>query len=91
MEVGVRNIAELKQFGNDLKYLSEQMAYAFLVTENKMHQVCEGWNDEVNLKFMNEFQRNVKEINKIADNMLDFSTFIAKSCEFLEMYRNIKF
>ena len=30
MEVGVRNIAELKQFGNDLKYLSEQMAYAFL-------------------------------------------------------------
>lgn len=90
-EVGVRNIAELKQFGNDLKRLSEQLASAFHAAENKMHHVCDGWNDNVNAKFMNEFEKNVKEIDKIAANMQDFSKFISKSCDILEMYQNNRF
>lgn len=87
-EVGVRNIAELKQFGGDLKRLSEQLANAFHAAESKMHHVCDGWNDNVNAKFMNEFEKNVKEIDKIAANMQEFSRFIGKSCELLEMYQN---
>lgn len=90
-EVGVRNISELKQFGNDLKRLSEQLAGAFHAAENKMHHVCDGWNDNVNIKFMNEFQKDVKEIDKIAAHMQEFSKFIGKSCDILEMYHNIKF
>ena len=90
-EVGVRDISALKQFGSDLKRLSEQLATAFHAAESKMHHVCEGWNDNVNVKFMNDFQKNVKEIDKIAMNMQDFSKFITKSCELLEMYRNNRF
>ena len=90
-EVGVRDISALKQFGSDLKRLSEQLATAFHAAESKMHHVCEGWNDNVNVKFMNDFQKNVKEIDKIAINMQDFSKFITKSCELLEMYRNNRF
>ena len=41
-EVGVRSIPDLKQFGNDLKKLSEQLQTAFHTTEHKMHRVCEG-------------------------------------------------
>ena len=87
-EVGVRSIAELKQFGHDLKRLSEQLTYAFHTAENKMHNVCYGWNDKVNAKFMAEFEKNIKEIDKIAANMQDFSKFITKSCEILEQYQN---
>lgn len=90
-EVGVRNIAELKQFGCDLKRLSEQLASAFHAAESKMHHVCDGWNDNVNIKFMNEFEKNAKEIDKIAANMQDFSKFIVRSCELLEMYQNNRF
>lgn len=90
-EVGVRNISELKQFGNDLKRLSEQLASAFHAAENKMHHVCDGWNDNVNMKFMNEFQKNVKDIDKIAANMQEFSKFICKNCEILEMYQSNRF
>lgn len=86
-EVGVRNIGELKQFGNDLRRLSEQLAAAFHAAEGKMHHVCDGWNDDVNAKFMNDFQKNVREIDKIAANMQDFAKFIAKSCDLLEMYK----
>ena len=90
-EVGVRNIAELKQFGSDLKRLSEQLASAFHAAESKMHHVCDGWNDNVNMKFMNKFQKNVKEIDQIAANMQDFSKFISKSCDLLEMYQSNRF
>ena len=38
-EVGVRNVQDLKQFGNDLKRLSEQLSGAFHVAEKKMNKV----------------------------------------------------
>lgn len=90
-EVGVRNIGELKQFGNDLKRLSEQLANAFHAAENKMHHVCDGWNDNVNVKFMNEFQKDVKDIDRIAAHMQEFAKFIGKSCDILQMYQNNRF
>lgn len=89
-EVGVRNIAELKQFGKDLMKLSEQLATAFHSAEVKMHNVCDGWNDNVNIKFMTEFQKDAKEIDKIALRMQDFSKFISKSCEILDLYHHIR-
>lgn len=87
-EVGVRNIANLKQFGRDLNTLSDQLSAAFHATNRKMQAVCEGWNDQVNTKFMNEFQKDEKEIDQIAARMKEFSAFIAKSCEILEMYQH---
>ena len=89
-EVGVRNIDELKQFGSDLKRLSEQLAGAFHAAENKMQRVCDGWNDNVNAKFMNDFQKNVKEIDKIAANMQDFAKFINKNYDLHEIYRQTR-
>ena len=86
-EVGVRNVDELKQFGSDLKQLSEQLAGAFHAAEAKMHRVCDGWHDNVNVRFMNDFQKDVKEIDRIAAHMHEYARFIGKSCDLLEMYR----
>ncbi len=90
-EVGVRNVQELKQFGKDLKKLSEQLSATFHAAEKKMHQVCEGWNDNVNQKFMGEFSKDAKEIDQIAQRMANFSQFIGKSSEILDMYQHNKF
>jgi len=87
-EVGVRSIPELMQFGKDLNTLSEQLSAAFHAANKKMRIVCEGWNDQVNTKFMNEFQKDEKEIDQIAARMKEFSSFIAKSCDILQMYQN---
>ena len=57
-EVGVRNIQELKQFGSDLKRLSEQLSNAFHSAEKKMNRVCDGWNDTSNQKFMTAFEKD---------------------------------
>jgi len=90
-EVGVRNVQELKQFGNDLKRLSEQLSSAFHAAEMKMNHVCEGWNDNVNQRFMTEFQTHTKQIDEIATRMAEYSRFIGKNCEILEMYRSNRF
>lgn len=90
-EVGVRNVQELKQFGKDLKKLSDQLAATFHAAEKKMNQVCEGWNDDVNKKFMEEFSKDAKEIDQISARMTNFSQFITKSSEILEMYQHNRF
>lgn len=89
-EIGVRSVSDLKKFGRDLKILSEQLSTTFHATQRKMQIVCEGWNDQVNIKFMDEFQRNTAEIDKIAAQMIQFSQFIDKSCNILEMYQHNK-
>ena len=89
-EVGVRSIPQLKQFGRDLGVLSEQLSAAYHAANRKMQTVCEGWNDQVNMKFMQEFQKDEKQIDEIAAHMKEFATFINKSCEILEMYQSTR-
>lgn len=89
-EVGVRSIPQLKQFGRDLGVLSEQLSSAYHAANRKMQVVCEGWNDQVNAKFMQEFQKDEKQIDEIAAHMKEFSAFINKSCEILEMYQSTR-
>lgn len=87
-EVGVRSIADLKRFGSDLKMLSEQLSNAFMTAERKMHTVCDGWNDRNNMKFMEDFTQSSKSICKIAEQMSEYSKYIAQSCDILEMYQH---
>lgn len=89
-EVGVRSITDLQQFGRDIKVLSEQLSTAFHMTEKKMHAVCEGWTDQVNQKFVDSFVNDTKEIDKIANHMVEYSKFIAKSCAILEAYQQTR-
>jgi hypothetical protein len=77
-EVGVRSVQDLKQFGSDLKRLSEQLSNAFHAAEKKMNRVCEGWNDTSNQKFMTEFQKDAKQIDEIANRMVEYAKFIGK-------------
>lgn len=89
-EVGVRSIPNLRQFGRDLSVLSEQLANAYHAANRKMQVVCDGWNDQVNQKFMQEFQKDEKQIDEIAARMKEFSAFINKSCDILELYQNVR-
>lgn len=89
-EVGVRSIADLKQFSKDLRSLSEQLANAFNLAERKMHAVCDGWNDKNNQQFMGEFTNSSREISKIAAQMQAYSEYISKSCDILEMYQQTR-
>ena len=89
-EVGVKSIPNLRQFGRDLNLLSDQLTNAYHAANRKMQVVCEGWNDQVNAKFMQEFQKDEKQIEEIASHMKEFAAFINKSCDILDMYHNIK-
>lgn len=89
-EVGVRSIADLKQFSRDLRSLSEQLTNAFTMAERKMHVVCDGWNDKNNQQFMAEFSTSSKEISKIATRMQAYAEYIRKSSDILEMYQQTK-
>ena len=87
-EVGVKSIPELRQFGTALGSVSEQMVQIFHNAEQRMHSVCEGWNDDNNRKFMEEFAQQVKMIEGISEKMRAYSQYINRTCEILEVYKS---
>ena len=53
-----------------------------------MHQVCDSWQDDQNRTFMSDFEQKKNEIDRIAQQMQQYSEFINRSCDILEQYKS---
>ena len=73
----VKSVDELRAFSAYLKSLSANLTN-------------EGWNDEENMKFMQEFEQTVQVINRISEHMNDYGTFIQKKCDILDLYMSTR-
>lgn len=89
-DVGVRSIPELRQFGAQLNQASVSLANLFQFLNSQKNQACQGWNDTKALAFMNEFDESKAQIDKIAYEMKQFSSFINLYCERLELAQNTR-
>lgn len=89
-DIGVRSIPDLRQFGDALKNVSEQMTQIFHNAEQRMHVVCEGWNDDNNRRFMEDFTQQVKMIEGISEKMKTYSQYIKRQCEILDAYKSTR-
>lgn len=89
-EASVRSIAELVQFGQNLKTTGDNLITLFEKLRGQMHRVCEGWNDQKNQAFMADFERKVQDINKMSHEMQTYAQFIARSVQALEQYKNTR-
>lgn len=89
-DVGVRSIPELRQFGSNLNQASVSLANLFQILNGQMNQACQGWNDQKAQSFMSDFDRSKAQIDRISQEMQQFSTFIRRYCEKLEEAQNIR-
>lgn len=55
-----------------------------------MNQACQGWNDQNAQAFMSEFDRSKAQIDKMAQEMQKFSSYIERYCAKLEESQNIR-
>ncbi|MBE6334444.1 MAG: hypothetical protein E7071_06460 [Bacteroidales bacterium] len=85
----VKSVDELRAFSTYLKNLSQNLTNEFAIAQREMFRVNEGWNDEENIRFMQEFEQTVQVINRISEYMNEYGVFIQKKCDILDMYRNI--
>lgn len=89
-DAGVRSIPELRQFGTTLNQASVALSTLFQQLNGQMHQVCDSWNDDKARSFSNDFAQSKAQIDKISQEMQQFSTYIIRSCEILEQYQNLR-
>ena len=84
----VRSVDELRAFSSYLKNLSVNLTNEFANAQREMFRVNEGWDDEENLRFMQEFEQTVQVINRISEHMNEYGSFIQKKCDILDLYRS---
>lgn len=89
-DAGVKSIPELRQFGSNLNQASNALQTLFSQLNSQMHRACDTWNDDKAHAFMNDFEQSKAQIDKISQQMQQFSTFVMKSCDILEQYNSIR-
>lgn len=88
MDAGVKNIAELRQFGRELNQAADACTSLFQHLNNETHRILEGWQDGQCLKFMQTFESSKQEIDKLSQEMRDFSAYITRLAQAAENYAN---
>jgi uncharacterized protein YycO len=89
-DAGVKDLGQLRQFGRNLNIASGNLTQLFQQLTQQMHIVCDSWQDDQNKKFMNDFELQKNEIERIAQQMQQFSQYINRSCDVLEQYKNLR-
>jgi len=89
-DVGIRNIDELRQFSSNLQNLGNQMSQIFHNAENHLRHVSEGWHDEKNDKFAEEFSAEVRNIDLMSQKMIEHATYLNRLCDIAEQYKSMR-
>ena len=89
-EVGIRNVDELRQFSGNLKNLGSQMTQIFHNAENHLRHVSEGWDDEKNAKFAEEFSEEVRNIDVLSQKMIEHAAYLNRLCDIQEQYKSMR-
>ena len=66
------------------------MVASFEQANAEMNRVNEGWHDDQNLRFMNEFRHATAAIHNISDMMQAYSAYIRRYAAALEAAKNIR-
>ena len=89
-DVGIRNIDELRQFSGNLKNLGNQMSQIFHNAEIHLRHVSEGWHDEKNDKFAEEFNQEVRNIDAMSQKMIEHAAYLNRLCDIAEQYKGMR-
>ena len=89
-DVGIKNIDELRQFSSNLKNLGSQMSQIFHDAENHLRHVSEGWHDEKNDKFSEDFTQEVKNVDVLSQKMIEHAVYLDKLCTIAEEYKSMR-
>ena len=89
-DVGIRNVDELRQFSGNLQNLGNQMSQIFHNAENHLRHVSEGWHDEKNDKFAEEFSAEVRNIDLMSQKMIEHATYLNRVCDIAEQYKSMR-
>lgn len=89
-DASVRNVDDLRQFGRNLTQAGQNLNGLFQKLKMQMHRVCEGWTDDKNRQFMEDFEQKARDINRMSQEMEVYAQFLRKTCDLLDQYKNLR-
>jgi uncharacterized protein YukE len=89
-DASAKSIDELRQFENALKRYHDSLLSSTMDVKRAMNLVNQGWNDKVQIEFMNKFVEALKGIQKMAQLVDERQHSVHKSIDKLQDYLNTK-
>jgi|GEM_PF-802253 hypothetical protein len=82
----IANTDEMRSFAFNLRNLSNDLIDSFAMAKKQMYIVSETWQDQKKDFFMAEFEKSLLDIEKMADLMQEYSNYVDRKAEELEVY-----
>lgn len=89
-DAGARSVAELREFGQQVQQMGEQMYEVMVDARNRMDYVSEGWDDEENEKFKVVFDDSVNLIRQMSETFSSYNRYIQEICARLDDYKSVR-
>jgi uncharacterized protein YukE len=90
LDVSVRSIEDMRNLSNDLKVLSDEMKETFRAAQKEVRSVEESWQDAQYLKFRDEFDTDVRDVERMSQRFREYAAHIDKLLQPLEDYKSIR-
>ncbi len=84
------NPDEMRQFAYHLNKLAMDLRGLRDSTRAKMNHLNQSWRDNENAQFVQQFEQDVKPLGKLIQTAEEYSIFLKKKAETLDLYLNTK-
>jgi len=84
------NPDEMRQFAYHLNKLAMDLRGLGLTTRVKMNHLSQSWRDNENTQFAQQFEHDIKPLEKIIQTAEEYSNFLKKKAATLDVYLNTK-
>ena len=84
------NPDEMRQFANHLNKLASDLRGLKDSTRAKMNQLSQSWRDNENAQFAQQFEHDIKPLEKLVRTAEEYSSFLKKKAATLDVYLNTK-
>lgn len=84
------NPDEMRQFAHHLNRLAIDFLSLRDSTRAKMNQLSQSWRDNENSQFVQQFEQDIKPLEKLIQTSQEYSNFLNKKAATLDVYLNTK-
>lgn len=84
------NPDEMRQFAYHLNKLAMDFRGLKDATRAKMNHLCQSWRDNENAQFAQQFEQEIKPLEKLIQTAEEYSNFLKKKAATLDVYLNTK-
>ncbi len=89
-DLHIGNIPELRQFGKNLNQAGGALSTLFNQLGQQMNRACSTWQDKQAQTFMEQFVEKRKEVDQMAQIMVEFSQYIEGYCKRADDLQNYR-